>query len=346
MRDESPNVLPQTTYAAGKFTPPDGRVLLVIGQDVDSIDAYVSAVHIIPGGIASNTSLTEQRGLAHPSDDGAGVHHLDRLTETYMDSTIILGLSVVDALDAIDTGAADANIDLLLDHLAPYDRPVFLRFGYAFDAPRNPHDPDTFKRAWVRFVEQIRRRNIENVAMVWQSATACEGTYQDLPISAWYPGDEYVDWVGLTYFNQPNECDLAPVDAVVNFAREHGKPAMVAGATPRGCNIAGRTFSPDGRAFEPRTGRQIWAAWFAPFFDYLREHAGTIRAVAYINADWAGQSTWGPPYAPEQGRFYWGDSRVQASPLVLQNWLAEIGKNYWLHGGAELFATLGYPLTS
>ena len=40
---------------------------------------------------------------------------------------------------------------------------------------------------------------IENVAYIWQSHGFDE---PDSLLEAWYPGDEYVDWCGVSFFNR------------------------------------------------------------------------------------------------------------------------------------------------
>lgn len=61
-----------------------------------------------------------------------------------------------------------------------------------------------------------------------------------------------------------------------------------------------------------------------------------MKAVAYINVDWDSQPMWGPPY--RQG--YWGDSRVQANPVIKARWLETVTAPGWLHASPSLFQTL------
>lgn len=184
----------------GKFAPPTGRALLILGQDVASVDAYMASVHTAPGGVAAYTSLKELEGLAEVADAGAGPQYLDYLADKYRNSTLSVGLSLVDYLDAINNSEADAQIDTLLDTLAAYNRPVFLRFGDEFDSAANHYDPAVFVAAWQYFYARMETKGVTNVALVWQSAALCAGTFDGHPLEAWYPGDAYVDWVGLSYF--------------------------------------------------------------------------------------------------------------------------------------------------
>src|SRR5262249_51270069 len=155
-------------------------------------------------------------------------------------------------LDDIVSGGADGEIDWLIEKLDSYGRPVYVRFGYEVDAPWNGYDPGLYKQAFVRFANRIHPRDATHVAMVVHSASYCGGTRGTRPMSDWYPGDAYVDWAGLSYF-VPASCSYAKVDEVVEFARQHGKPVMIAESTPQGYDLARLTYSADGRAFSART---------------------------------------------------------------------------------------------
>ena len=117
------------------------------------------------------------------------------------------------------TVRSDTKIDALLDKLASYNRPVFLRLGYGFDDPANKYEPDVYVSAWKKFHERIQARDITNVALVWESAALCGGS----SLEDWYPGDEFVDWIGARYGECANE--------VIQFAREHNKPVMLEAAS-------------------------------------------------------------------------------------------------------------------
>ena len=326
------------TSPSPKFAPPPGRTLFIIGQDNDTIGEYMEAVPSPnPGGVTSYTSLDRLEGLTSMTDYGAGTVFLDELAGSHPESVIALGLYLVDYLPAIPSGQADHKIDTLLDLLASYQRPVFLRFGYEFDGNWNHYDPEEYKQAWIYFRNRMQARGVTNIAMVWQSAAYCDGTYQQKPIEAWYPGDEYVDWMALSFFTQA-ECGYRPLDELLDLARVHNKPVMIAEAAPQRYATGMLTYSVSGKDFESRTAGEIWDEWYAPFFTYVHDHADLIRLVAYINTYWDSQPMWGKPY--QNG--YWGDSRVQVNDLIKEHWLAELKQDSWLMGGPDLFTTLGY----
>ncbi len=168
-----------------KFVPPPGRTLFIIGQDNDTLGKYMAAIpspH--PGGVTSYTSFNRLEGTTSKANYGSGNLFLDDLVEKHPESVIALGLGLVDYLPVIPSGQANRKIDTLLDLLATYDRPVFLRFGYEFDGEWNHYDPAEFKQGWTSFRNRMQEKGITNVAMVWQSATYCGGTYQQKPIEA------------------------------------------------------------------------------------------------------------------------------------------------------------------
>ena len=322
----------------GKFSPPDGKQLFIIGQDNDTIQDYLDAVpEPQPAGFTSYTSLQELHGLHTPTDYGAGLVFLDDLVNLQQQSVISLGLYMVDFLDPTVSGTADENIDQLLDILMEYDRPVFLRFGYEFDGSWNHYDPQLYKKAWIYFRTKMQQKGVDNVAMVWQSAAYSEGTTLQKPIEDWYPGDEYVDWIGLSYFTQVSS-DTTPLSNVLTFARQHNKPVMIAEASPQRYATGNLTYSTTGYSFIARSAEAIWQEWYAPFFAFIYENDDVIRAVAYINTNWDSQPMWAAPYS----NGYWGDSRVQANDFILDQWLHEVNKPTWLMASPDLYTRLGY----
>ena len=186
---------------SGKFAPPTGHALLLVGEDAESVDAYFDSTVTAPGGVAVNISLDLQ-----------DIEDLNYLAEKYPKSTLSVGVDLKDSINDIAAGSAESKIDALLDMLAAYNRPVFLRLGYEFDDA-----PDAYASAWKKFHERIQAKGSTNVALVWQSNSCEESNLAD-----WYPGDELVDWVGASY-----EC----ADVAIEFAREHYKPVMLEAAS-------------------------------------------------------------------------------------------------------------------
>ncbi|HAE60044.1 MAG TPA: hypothetical protein DCG54_11220 [Anaerolineae bacterium] len=232
----------------GKFSPVTGRALLLIGPDAAGVNAYFDKLVTSPGGV--NVDLS----LAKPD-----IALLDELAKKYPNSTLSVGLSLAGLADAIPQGQADVQIGQLLDALAAYQRPVFLRLGPEFDLTANKLEPGSYVAAWQTIHNEMQARGSTNVALVWHSAAACESPFGGHPAEDWYPGDEVVDWVAVSYSEQPAGCENQSVEAVMQFAREHFKPVLLV-ATP--------------------TSDEAWAT---TLFEFAQANNDVVRALAYFN---------------------------------------------------------------
>jgi hypothetical protein len=97
----------------------------------------------------------------------------------------------------------DEYLDQLSRDMRDTGAQIFLRFGSEMNGAWVEYgkDPKVFKEKF-RLVAQKVRKVAPNVAMVW-----CPYTTPTNPIESYYPGDDYVDWVGVnmysvTFFDQ------------------------------------------------------------------------------------------------------------------------------------------------
>jgi hypothetical protein len=295
---------------------------MLIGQDVGSIDAYAAQVRS-PGGVVGYTSLDTLAGVTALANWGAGNQSLVTLSREYPAGPVALGLFLVGQLGNVVSGQLDSQIDSLAATLSGFGRLVLLRIGYEFDNPINGYDPSQYQAAFSHIVERIRARGPSLVRSVWQSEASCWPPSH--PVDAWYPGDAYVDWVGLSYFTQHAACNGASVEAMVGFARQHDKPVLVAESTPQGYDLTALTFSATGSSFATVTAPDVWSQWFAPYFAFVHANQDVIRAVTYIDANWNAQPMW-----QNGSNGYWGDSRVQQNATLKQMWLGELQSSSWV----------------
>ncbi|MDR1704135.1 MAG: hypothetical protein LBS19_05575 [Clostridiales bacterium] len=135
-----------------------------------------------------------------------------------------------------------AKIQAAADYLASLKIPVLLRFGAEMNVWQNKADPEQFKTAF-KLVSGIMKERALNVAMLWSpGATGHIETTYDM----FYPGDEYVDWVGVSlytvkYFLGRNDLDdegqamygtdqyANPVKKLAEIVRQYGdrKPIIL-----------------------------------------------------------------------------------------------------------------------
>ena len=194
-------------YDQARFVPPDGRVLLVMGQTVERIDEYVDRFDTepAPGGWSAYWGIPEFNGITEPHVNDLGVtHHHQMLVDRFPNTVINSGLWMVGTWDVAKNtaaGAYDAVIDQYSAWAKTTGRPIYLRIGYEFDGPHNALEPEEYIAAYRHIVDRMRADGVDNVAFVWHSYAA--PPYGGHPISAWYPGDDYVDWVGISVFSSP-----------------------------------------------------------------------------------------------------------------------------------------------
>jgi len=301
--------------AAGKFEPPDGKTLLVIGQNQESMDDYVVEFSTIPAGFMLYTNLNECPGLCEPFDCGSGTMCGQHIIDNYPGTVVQVGLYMVDMLDGVAAGSYDASIDKLGQWIIAAKRPVFLRIGYEFDGPHNHHAPQMYVQAYKYIVDRLRKDHVENAAYVWHSYASCP-LYMNKQLSDFYPGDEYVDWFGVSYFD--NDTTGVYMANMVNMAKEHGKPLMIAEATPAHMGVKG--------------GMKVYYKWYRPLFKFIEKN--NVKMLCYINTDWDSQ-----PMFENQ---HWKDSRVQSNKVIRKIWLEEISKDRYLKYSKDLYDILGY----
>jgi len=304
----------------GKFVPPKGKTLMLVGQDVGTIEDYLGLVDPSPAGFMIYTSIAKAEGLTEKIWQGAGECNASHFTgDAKFDNTVLqLGLHMVDELDAVNKGKRDAQIEKIGKWIQSAKRPVYLRIGYEFDGSWNHYEPEPYVKAYRKIADKFREMKIDNIAYVWASAGA--GTYKNHPISDWYPGDEYVDWVGISVFRQFDSTlgTVADIRRICDFAKSKKLPVGITEATPYGSKGG----IPDSK----------WDSWFRKVFDCIEEY--DIRMFCYINTDWDTQLMWWG-----QG---WGDCRLQKNPKIKEAWLKEIGKDRYLKSGKDLFKTIGF----
>ena len=308
-----------TPRSGGKLCPPKGKRLLIIGQDRDSMTAYVRDTGQVPGGFMSYNHLQAFDGLM-----GIGPRYIDGLhdfniVKEYPNTTLQIGLVFKGMEKEIARGDHDDRLDRLAGWFKEADVPIYLRVGPEFDLPADngfgwpTYEPEPYKLAFRHVVDRFRKTGADNVAFVWHSA-AWKGVEK---VWASYPGDDYVDWFAISLFGRENNEGAA---LFARYARQRGKPLMIAEATPLG-GLAGT-----------KDGVHTWEGWFRPFFEYIEKN--DVRVVCFIPVDWESIKTY-------RGKG-WRDARVQVVPEIKKRWLDEVGQAKYLKASPGLFEALGH----
>lgn len=185
-------------------------------------------------------------------------------------------------------------------------RRILLRFGFEFNGNwfTWSGDADGFKAAWRRAYDIFKQVGTDNVEWIWSpNIVSCpDEPANDMHL--YYPGDRYVDWVGVDGYNFGDNHDqwhrwqtFAEVfdEVLDDFAKRYaGKPVMI---SEFGCAPG----DPDKRArwireafANLRRRHQVRAAiWFN--YDKRREHEPDWRIEATPGALRAFNETFATP---------------------------------------------------
>jgi hypothetical protein len=263
--------------------------------------------------------------LSVPVDYGSGVQWSSGLLLAYPNASLQLGLWMVGLIDSVNSGKLDKDIIALGNYLSRLQRPVFLRLGYEFDSPSNHYHPSSYRKAFKRIVTKFQDLGVTNVAFVWH-ATGVEPR-DGLTIDSWFPGEEYVDWCGISFFQQPfscqipTKCSFSDAESVISFCRQYSLPIMIAESTPFGGILDDPVSDPDA-VNEAGYSGSTWNSWFIPIIEFIEKH--DLKMWNYINCDWDSQAMWQKERAPE---VHWGDTRIEMFPGVREKWHHDVLDN-------------------
>jgi hypothetical protein len=179
------------------------------------------------------------------------------------------GLTVKDIRD----GAVDSYIRAYARDVRNYGKPLLITpfvaefngtWWWAVSPGANPAlTTDDFVQAWRRVVDIFRAVGANNVSWAWVVNSYPQPT--DEPVSAYWPGDDYVDWVGADIY------DVSPphwLDGPYGLAVAHHKPFFIGEFGIR-------------HEFSVLTPTQQ-QNWLASMFDYFASH-DDVKAISYFN---------------------------------------------------------------
>lgn len=336
----------------GKFTPKNGKILMFLGQDNNSVDEYVNSGQFPEiGGFTNYTNIYDFDGLENTSNYGSGDMCIQCGLDKYPNAAVAIGLYMVEDNDGVGedhpnglTDIVNGLYDASIDRFANFAKgnsstAFFLRIGYEFDGQWNHYDPTKYINAYRYLVDRLNEQGVENVAYVWQSA-AYGFTYNGNPIDAWYPGDAYVDYIGLSFFFYDENFNGPNLQFLLDMARSKQKPIIMAEVSAQYYDIEEGTFANYANPAEKTamTGEVIWQQYFEDqLIPFIEGNEDVIRAISYINADWQSQEQW---KWPDAGNGYWGDTRVQSNAYVSAQWNSFLNAGKIQNGANNLYQIL------
>ncbi len=265
----------------------------------------------------------------------------------------------VKALSALYTGQNPFNLsddileeyrramEIFVCYCKNLDREVLVRPMYEIDFEQNGYavsgDTSYALNAFRYFKQQMVENKAKNVGLIWHLFGSTWGkdgplvydTTKPAHYDLWYPGDKFVDWIGISYWIANESYQLQTPDGttavreiIYDFARDHKKPVVYAE-----CSLTSLYINQNGENGSsgpylsywfvwpqiqyPQTSKEIWDNAFAYLFREIEDNRDVVRLLSYIDSDW------GPSVN-------WGDSRLEVNDYIRAKFFKRTsGKKYY-----------------
>jgi hypothetical protein len=136
------------------------------------------------------------------------------------------------SLTAIADGAEDDYLREYAEQLRAYHHPVIISFGQEMNGDWYPWGAGhvsarVFIAAWRHMVTLLRALGATNAIWLWDVNCDYRGS---LPIRDWWPGQSYVDWVGLDAYYETPQATFSSIAAptIVAIRRFTRAPIILA----------------------------------------------------------------------------------------------------------------------
>ena len=159
-------------YYGAKLEPKAGTY---IGMVADQAESYLPL-----GSYLTYVETPDQEDLYYPSN-----------SMIKRDDVVTMVGWNFQSLDDVDYGKMRQTLDMLNG----YNKPMMIRFANEMNVSSLGDDPDRYVEAFRNVANMIHE--YPNFAVVWSPN---DMGALDRPFEYYYPGDEYVDWVGISCY--------------------------------------------------------------------------------------------------------------------------------------------------
>jgi hypothetical protein len=135
------------------------------------------------------------------------------------------------SMNLITAGDYDNYLRGYADSVRNYGHPVVIGFGHEMNASWYPWgyhhvSPATFILAWKYIVDLFRQQGADNVTWLWTVNADRRGTG---PVGDWWPGPNYVTWIGIDgYYYRPADTFATVFGKTINQIRAFtNKPILL-----------------------------------------------------------------------------------------------------------------------
>lgn len=180
-------------------------------------------------------------------------------------------------LSDIAAGKHDIYIRAWLSEARDLGGPIMVRFAHEMNGEwypwgRHVNTPADYVAAWRHIVDLSRQLGVNNITWIWSPNEVRETDNLD----EYYPGSDYVDWVGISGFNwgglerwQPWRSFNDIFGLTLSRVKKYGKPIVIAEI---------------GSIENPRPGGQSRADWISETFAQAKASDPPIAMLIWFNA--------------------------------------------------------------
>ena len=292
------------------YYPPDGKILVFSHQL--SYPEYLDKMPRPPSGLTLHTSLHNNAEVS--IDRGINIRSLSEFLELNQNLLPNLILHLDNSyFTPIYTGQLDSLIDSLAETFNKYRKPIYLAFGFDVNNPLLKINPTGYIKAYRYLVERFGFKGVNNVSYVWPIIAMIPRYEPYVDPLNFYPGDKYVNWIGLsvhnitashfpleedTYFKAPD------YDRIIKLSKDKNIPIMI-------CESSTRSVKKN----YGYSGDKLWNDWYKPFFGIIDNPS--VKAITHIFYDWEDQ-------------------------VILQQWQAKMDEDRFVHSFDGLNNLLGF----
>ncbi|MGR3319779.1 MAG: glycoside hydrolase family 26 protein [Candidatus Anammoxibacter sp.] len=132
----------------------------------------------------------------------------------------------IDYLDAILENRFDSYFIQWSRDCKKWGKPVFIRPGFEMNGNWFSwcSNPDKFKAVWQYLYKLFKREGCDNTIWVWSPGSISFPDEEWNQMEKYYPGDQFVDWVGLDGYNQGDENPKKPYSKWITFSTIFNEP--------------------------------------------------------------------------------------------------------------------------
>lgn len=266
-------------YHGAKFEPKTGSYLGVFAEGDPEVHNTATGNPFYFDGVPKLTGKKHAMYMLYQhygkEDFNHYINHFNRAKKLNVGMQIAL-----EPNDGLDQVKDDSYLHNYAKQAATSGIPIFLRFGGEMNDPESEwgKDPSKFIEKF-RLVARVMHKEAPNVVMCWAP--------NDWPFDAaeeWYPGDEYVDWIGVSAYppylaNGESEHSTKWTDRIkpIYDAYAARKPIFLAEGAPIQ-NVL----------FETTDVSWVGAKDLKEFYDEIARRYPAIKAVFY----WDCNETW------------------------------------------------------